>query len=172
MLISFLLPPPLFFCSRMNTNGHREKNTFGGRRSFGWVVNIKQEVPHAMGGHHVAAGGSAPPNAQGEEHDPLMRGAMPPKFRARAPTRSRERFLYAHTSFHTPDFMPPAAAQNKKKNTNHTPTTMPCRCVVVSCRGNMDKAAGIRKWGNGSGATRTDGRGPPKKSAANARTRH
>ena len=23
----------------MNTNGHREKNTSGGRRSFGWVVN-------------------------------------------------------------------------------------------------------------------------------------
>jgi len=24
----------------MNTNGHREKNTFGGRRSFGWVVDF------------------------------------------------------------------------------------------------------------------------------------
>ena len=35
--LGFLRFPP-FFCS-MNTNGHREKNTSGGRRSFGWVVN-------------------------------------------------------------------------------------------------------------------------------------
>ena len=28
----------------MNTNGHREKTTFGGRRSFGWVVNHSQVI--------------------------------------------------------------------------------------------------------------------------------
>ena len=43
MFISFLFfffhsPPPIFYS--MNTNGHREKNTSGGRRSFGWVVNF------------------------------------------------------------------------------------------------------------------------------------
>ena len=33
-LFAFLL----LFCS-MNTNRHRKKNTCGGRRSFGWVIN-------------------------------------------------------------------------------------------------------------------------------------
>ena len=40
---SYYLPFLVFFLlffKSTNTNGHREKNTFGGRRSFGWVVNI------------------------------------------------------------------------------------------------------------------------------------
>ena len=41
LFISFIFLFVFFFnLKSMNTNGHREKNTFGGRRSFGWVVNI------------------------------------------------------------------------------------------------------------------------------------
>ena len=42
-LLPFLVFRFLFFCS-MNTNRHREKNTSGGRRSFGWVVNFVGDV--------------------------------------------------------------------------------------------------------------------------------
>ena len=31
----------------MNTDGHREKNTSGGRRSFGWVDNIAYTLHRA-----------------------------------------------------------------------------------------------------------------------------
>ena len=39
-LVPFLVFFRFFLFCSMNTNGHREKNTSGGRRSFGWVVDL------------------------------------------------------------------------------------------------------------------------------------
>ena len=78
----------------MNTNGHREKNTSGGRRSFGWVVNFTSlwrlrrfEIVQKLHNlHKLALRPTLSPTKKPHQKAPPKKKA-PPKSPTKSPTK-------------------------------------------------------------------------------------